>query len=303
MFLCCLPAWVQAEHPIAHNHTRAHDLVGETVADRPSPYYRFETLHLDSSDGKRHYRVQLAIPENLTAASPILYMLDGNAAVATLTAADLRVLSERNSPVLVAVGYDVATRNDVVSRAFDYTPPVKGDGRVSVQPVVRGQLGGGAEIFFNLIEEQVKPLVRQRTQARGKTYLLGHSYGGLFAMYALFSRPGAFDHTIVGDPSAWWYHGALFKQWESFDKSLAEGLRIDILVGTKPRPANRPAPDDITLLSVDGREISPRSALAEMAAGLRHHGAEVTYETFPEFGHGDMIRVSLERALHRASAR
>ena len=42
-----------------------------------------------------------------------LYMLDGQ---------DLEWLSRRNPPVLVAIGYDVPTRNDVVARAYDYMP-------------------------------------------------------------------------------------------------------------------------------------------------------------------------------------
>jgi uncharacterized protein len=41
--------------------------------------------------------------------------------------------------------------------------------------------------------------------------------------------------------------------------------------------------------------------VAEMADKLRAASADATYETFPQFGHGEMIRASLARALQIAS--
>jgi hypothetical protein len=40
-----------------------------------------------------------------------------------------------------------------------------------------------------------------------------------------------------------------------------------------------------------------RAVVREMADGLQGAGALATYEAFPEFGHGEMLRASLERAL------
>ncbi len=300
--LCGMPGIVQAQAASSPNQTRSARLVGETVADHPSAYYRFETHQLDSADGKRHYRIQIGIPD--TASSPgshaALYMLDGNAALDTLTDQDLAWLSRHNPPVLVAIGYDVATRNDVVSRAYDYTPPVVEHGHV-LRPVVRGRAGGGADAFLNFIETRVKPLVRARAQVNGQAYLWGHSYGGLFALHVLFTQPGSFSRYIVGDPSVWWHEGTLMREWEAFDKSRAVGKRVAILIGTKPREDGRPAPSAIPIRAADGTILDSRSAARAMAAGLLANAADATYETFPEQGHGGMIRVSLERALQIAT--
>lgn len=119
-------------------------------------------------------------------------------------------------------------------------------------------------------------------------------------MHVLLTRPDAFDAYIVGDPSVWWHNGELLREWEAFDETRAVGKRIDILVGTKPRPANRPPPPDAGMIERDGRQISPRAALQEIAQGLEASGAQVSYRTFPEYGHGEMIRVSLEQALRVA---
>lgn len=292
-----------AQETPAASGNRAQQLVGETVADRPSSYYTFETYHLESADDKRRYRIQIALPRTpVTESAPVtLYMLDGNAAIDSLTDADLQRLSERRAPVLVAVGYDIPTRNDVVARAYDYTPPVFQDGK-RVEPVVRGRLGGGADIFLALLEDKVKPLVRSRVGTTSSEYLWGHSFGGLFAMHVLFTRPDAFSHYIVADPSAWWHEGALLREWEAFDKINAAGRWVTLLVGTKPRDSNRPpAPDAAPILNQKGEVIDSRKAVQEMAEGLKTYGAHVEYETFPQYGHGDMIRVSLERALEIAS--
>jgi predicted alpha/beta superfamily hydrolase len=229
-------------------------------------------------------------------------MLDGNAALDTLADQDLEWLSRRNPPVLVAIGYDVPTRNDVVARAYDYTPPVIENGRAVERPVVRGRPGGGADLFLAFIETRIKPLVRARANVSGAEYLWGHSYGGLFALHTLFTRPESFSRYVVGDPSIWWHDGALMREWEAFDKSRAAGKRVAILVGTSPREDGRPAPSAFLIQATDGRMLDSRSAAREIAAGLLENAAQATYEVFPGQGHGGMIRVSLERALHIAAA-
>lgn len=297
---CILAAAAQAQTAAPDSPVRpGMQPLGETVADRPSAVYRFETHRLDSDDGKRHYRIQIAIPRNApqSGGSPALYMLDGNAALATLTPSDLDKLGQGRAPVLVALGYDVATRNDVVSRAYDYTPPVFEHGKPVPGPVVRGRVGGGADVFLEFIRGKVKPLVRERAAIDpDREYLWGHSYGGLFTLHVLFTQPQAFARYVVGDPSAWWHDGALVKEWRQFDARKAAGKRVAVLVGTKPRDPGRPQPGGAEPAAGE----DPRAAVREMAQGLKAAGADATYEAFPQFGHGEMIRASLERALEVA---
>lgn len=298
---CILAAAAQAQTAAPDSPVRpGMQPLGETVADRPSAVYRFETHRLDSDDGKRHYRIQIAIPRNApqSGGSPALYMLDGNAALATLTPADLDKLGQGRAPVLVALGYDVATHNDVVSRAYDYTPPVFENGKPVPGPVVRGRVGGGADVFLEFIRAKVKPLVRERAAIDpDREYLWGHSYGGLFTLHVLFTQPQAFARYVVGDPSAWWHDGALVEEWRQFDARKAAGKRVAVLVGTKPRDPGRPPPGGAEPAAGE----DPRAAVREMAQGLKAAGADATYEAFPQFGHGEMIRASLERALEVAA--
>lgn len=307
LFCLLLAGNAPAQTSPTPGHTRAQAIVRDTVVDRPSPHYHFKTHHLFSNDGQRRYRVVIGLPQRTDspaeeAASPergraVLYMLDGNAAIDTLTDADLATLNQGTAPVLVAIGYDVPTRNDVVSRAYDYTPPVYEDGQRVSHPVVRGHVGGGADTFLQLIEQRIKPLVGEHGQNVARETLWGHSYGGLFALYVLLSQPDAFDAYIVGDPSVWWHNGELLRAWQGFDAARAAGKHVDILVGSKPRPPDRPPPPDAGMIERNGLRISPRAALQKIAQGLEANGARLSYRIFPQYGHGEMIRVSLEHAL------
>ncbi|WP_415792997.1 alpha/beta hydrolase, partial [Bordetella tumulicola] len=159
----------------------------------------------------------------------------------------------------------------------------------------------GADIFLDYITSTVKPLVQSRAKVNpGKAYLWGHSYGGLFTLHTLFTQPDAFARYIVGDPSAWWNDGMLVKEWQAFAVDKVAGKRIAILVGTKPRDPNRPMPPGRSASLNQARTANPRAILGEMAAALRQAGGDATYESFPQYGHGEMIRMSLERALEIA---
>src|SRR5690606_18108510 len=89
-------------------HARAHDLVGVTVADRPSPYCRIGSQHQVTVDGQGSYRMYIGFPRKPGGSSgrasardgTIPYMLDGNAAIDSLSVSDLARLSRRNAPVL-----------------------------------------------------------------------------------------------------------------------------------------------------------------------------------------------------------
>src|SRR5690606_18257477 len=113
----------------------------------------------------------------------------------------------------------------------------------------------------------------------------------LFVLHTLFTQPDAFARYIMGDPSVWWHDGAVMREWHAFEKGRAAGKRGAILIGTKPRDPARPAP---------GPSTDTRGAIEEIAKGLRQGEGQVSYETFPQHGHGEMIRVSLERALQIA---
>lgn len=293
------------EPPSARDRTSSQQVVGATIADKASDLYNFEKRLIDSPDGKRHYRIQIAIPRKAPPATGFatLYMLDGNAAMATLTQKDLTELASNEPLVLVAIGYDVDTRHDVMARAYDYTPPNPAGKEKLPPPVVRGRPGGGADLFLQVIQTQIRPVVAALAPIDPQQeYLWGHSYGGLFTLYTLLVQPDAFARYIAGDPSAWWNDSVLAQFSRTFEAKDVAGKRVAVLVGTKPRENQRapqqaaPWTDIVTL--ADSNNFT-----REMIEKLRQAESEATYEAFPNASHGDMLGISLRRALEIGTTR
>ncbi|PCG98488.1 Putative esterase [Penicillium occitanis (nom. inval.)] len=169
-----------------------------------------EQFHLANGKGQE-YLIQLSWPlewpngHGFTGEAPIIYIVDGNALFLTATeTAWRRATSSQYSGggIIVAIGYPSLNEKlyDMQRRSSDLTPP---------QPTtstthIAGH--GGANALLNFIESAVKPAVKARFPQVTVTReaLFGHSYGGLFALHALFTRPELFDCYIASSPSIWW---------------------------------------------------------------------------------------------------
>lgn len=168
------------------------------------------TLH--SAATGRDYLIQVAEPQGSPPAGgyPVLYVLDGNAYWPMVRLAH-RMFS-RHGPygkptplLIVGVGYPGVERFDFDARAQDYTPaaPEHADNRR------RGQRSyGGAARFLEFIEQQLKPAIGARYPVdEGAQSIVGHSFGGLFALYTLLHKPDAFHFYGAISPSLWWGEG------------------------------------------------------------------------------------------------
>lgn len=75
---------------------------------------------------------------------------------------------------------------------------------------------GGAEDFLDLLIEIIAPYVEDRHHADpADRTLAGWSLGGLFAAYALLTRPVAFRHYLRVSPSLYWADGQLVQHVSS----------------------------------------------------------------------------------------
>src|SRR3546814_8321170 len=90
---------------------------------------------------------------------------------------------------------------------------------------------------------ELKPLIAQRypVDARRQT-LFGHSYGGLFTLYTLFTKPQAFQGYVAASPSIWWYQGYVERTLAAFERQLADQpvtARLLVTAGGAEQPAAR----------------------------------------------------------------
>ncbi|MHC1481461.1 alpha/beta hydrolase [Frateuria aurantia] len=260
-------------------------------------------LEVTSHDRRRYVLWVVALGHPPRAGYPTMFLLDGHAAIQSLSA------SKADAPphpvLLVAVGTTDPAYFDVTARAYDYTPDL-GDGRPVFDPRAPQRRAGGAEAFLATLRGPVQAALQAHWPLdpahRG---LWGHSYGGLFALYTLLRYGEAFQFYAPTSPSLWW-HAPLPRQ-------LVEGFGPD-----------RPGASACVRLSngsaegMPGMQRRPPSAFGqaaktaierppfgdgELAQELRPiFGRRLLWQTYPGLTHGETFSASLGPAIRSFAA-
>lgn len=238
--------------------------------------------------GGAEYRLLVAIPPEPAPAAgfPVLLLVDGDALFATaLTAARLqagrREVTGVGPAIILGIGYPGAAPFDAERRRLDLLPT-----------------DGGADRFLDLIEGGILAQVERLAPVdRARLSLAGHSFGGLFALHALFARPGLFRSHVAGSPSIWWDERAILATRERFLSSPVAAMppRLMITVGGEEQ-------------SGDGRRDPQRAArhrmarmvdnAAEMAQALAASGrVACEHVVFAGENHISVLPAMLSRAV------
>lgn len=270
---------------------------------------------LPARSGAAPYRIFLRTPPGEPPAQgwPTLYMLDGNAVFATAADA-IRVQAAwpRGTGVreaaIVAIGYPTEAAYDSVRRSWDYSPP---PGASYPPHTVGGPdvLTGGADAFLAFIEDVLKPEIARRLPVDpARQAIFGHSFGGLFALYALFNRPDAFTAWIAVSPTVYWEEFALLASAERFEarRDRPAGRRVLIPVGEFEQPLapfQIGAPDEAERRAANekSRTVDNARAMAERLA--RIEGLEVAYEVLRAETHMSVLPAAVNQAIRFAFGR
>ncbi|KRB62042.1 esterase [Rhizobium sp. Root708] len=171
------------------------------------------------STGDAPYRIFLSVPAESPPAQgwPLLVLTDGNAtfpfAVSSLvTQAPYPNATNVGWGVVAAIGYPTDEAYDGMRRSWDLVPP---PGRAYPPyneggPEIRT---GGADKLLHFIEADLLPEIARRAPVdAGRRALFGHSFGGLFTLFALFERPDLFRNWIAASPSISWEDSQLLER-------------------------------------------------------------------------------------------
>lgn len=78
---------------------------------------------------------------------------------------------------------------------------------------------GKADRFLGFVEKDWIPFLEKQHRSTGKRVLLGHSFGGVFTLHALFSGRQLFDAYIALGSSAWIADRVLFEEAQAWFKA------------------------------------------------------------------------------------
>lgn len=103
--------------------------------------------------------------------------------------------------IVVSIGYPVTASVYGAQRSIDFQPVTPGEAPPA-EPGVRE----GSDDFIAFLEGTLRPFVRSEFPhvSFGREALYGHSFGGLFVVYALLRRPDLFDTYLAASPDLTW---------------------------------------------------------------------------------------------------
>lgn len=173
---------------------------------------------LQSAVANQDYLISVALPfhydEHSEKVWPVIYVLDANLyfgmVVEMVRAMNIRVpfCNELPDALIVGIGYPVTgSLADMLHQVMhlrlrDFMRVREEGGEQFIQehfpipnyPIVSGNAGP----FLQFIQQELVPLIESDYRADpGDRTLLGHSWGGDFALYTLFQHPRLFQRYVV----------------------------------------------------------------------------------------------------------
>ena len=176
-----------------------------------SPVVIGEAVQLQSSTLKESRTLLISKPagyDNSKDRYSVLYLLDGETHFHYTTGIASFLSGNDRIPKMLLVGI---VSGGTARRTRDLTSlsAAETDNRFSPG-------NGGADAFLAFIADELIPFVDKTYRTRPYRMLIGHSFGGLFGIYALIKRPSLFSAGIAADPSLYWNNEAVVTQAEAF---------------------------------------------------------------------------------------
>src|SRR5260370_353157 len=140
---------------------------------------------------------------------PVVYQTDAPGHVNEIGGTIDFLVNNNRMPPLIVVGIANTDRTrDLTPTHADMKNP---DGTVTAFPT-----SGGADRFLDFIQTELIPEIEKRYRTAPYRIFAGHSFGGLFAIHALITRPDLFNAYIAVSPSLQWHDGPTPHQAQQF---------------------------------------------------------------------------------------
>jgi predicted alpha/beta superfamily hydrolase len=181
------------------------------------------------------HQITVALPASYSVQAertyPVLWVLDAPLVMrAVVGLLDVLVLGNL-APEMIVIGIGSPTEEGLAGvgrRVVDFSPPgqgyappgLAGERWSALAPIP--EFSHKAEAFLSLLVDELRPRLAAQYRFSGEHALFGHSAGGMFAAYSLFTRPDAFQKMIIGSPYLEGVAGAVFKVAKTHDDLDAE---------------------------------------------------------------------------------
>jgi predicted alpha/beta superfamily hydrolase len=240
----------------------------EYLAEVHYPLGNAKEFELHSAKTGRKYKILITLPGSYATSGeetryPVLYTVDGQWYFSIAGSVMGGLYYDRGARETIVVGItwdgDEASANRL--RVEDFTP--------TNTDFAAGS--GKADSYLDFLQYELIPYMARNYRTSEDRTLSGVSFGGLFTLYCLFTRPAVFTDYLASTPSVWWDDGILRKYRESFLKTtLPSPVRLYVARGEMEYGRHE--------IDVFVNELK--------AAG--HHNLEIEFDVIRGAGHGGL---------------
>ncbi len=137
----------------------------------------------------------------------VMYLMDGDFHFHHTSGIVSFLKSQGSIPNMMIVAIPNTT-----DRTRDLTSPIEKNKEV----LVNMPTAGGANTMLAFMKEELIPYIDRNYNTNGYRMLVGHSFGGIFAVQALLTQGDLYDSYIAISPSMWWDDQSLVDKAERF---------------------------------------------------------------------------------------
>ena len=257
----------------------------ERISEAAREIFSVSDFILKSKSGEK-YKIFIARQKNVARYDRVVFMVDANAQFPILLNSYAKIYAngaKQNSKavpklsktvLIVGIGYDSPLAYDTKRRTRDLTPVASGEEYAN---------GGGAGEFYDFVKDELFPLVEKKySTAKSNKIYFGHSFGGLFGIYALLRDDGIFDEFFIASPSLWWGESQLIR--DALDEGkLRSNLKAKfIMLVAGSREMRKGKTDKAGILKA-----------ADLAKILKTKGLSCEFKLYEGASHGEVIPLAL----------
>jgi predicted alpha/beta superfamily hydrolase len=275
----------------------------------PMTVLNSEVRMMHSLHTNKLYRITISLPlgyaapdgegwpfNNMPDKWPVVYVLDGNW-YAGMVAGIIRPMAwcgSTSDAIVVGIGYPEdaniveAIRDSFTRRDYDLTP-VRDEAVEQGMEQAHGRPtpNGGAGQFLRFLKDELMPVI-ERDYRADRRILVGHSYGGLFGLYAMFEAPDLFDTLIIGSPTLTYGNRFTFGQEEAFAKAHTKlAANVYLFVGELEEGS-------------DNTTMTDTLRMGAILQGRKYEGFSLVKQVFADQNHCEVAAPGIQWGLKQA---
>jgi uncharacterized protein len=270
-----------------------------------------EMRMMDSQHTGRQYRITISLPlgyskspgeswpfNDIPERWSVVYVLDGNwySGLVTEIIRPMSWCGSTSDAIIVGIGYPEgenpveAFRESFTRRDADLTPVRDEEVQKSMEKAQqRPTPNGDSGNFLKFIKDELIPMVETDYRADpSRRILVGHSYGGLFGIFAMLEAPDLFSTLILGSPTLTYGNRFMLQREEAFAKEHKQlPARVYLFVGELEENMN-----DTTMTDT--------LRLAAILQGRNYKGFSLVKQVFPDQNHCEVAAPGFHWGLKHA---